>query len=74
VPANVYTKARILAKEHEDIYVTIAEKYALDCAHTFTLMKHKKATDIKLKSNSQKPSQVLNCKIMLTAHHTMPTN
>jgi len=28
-------------KEHEDIYVAVGEKYALDGANTFTLMKHK---------------------------------
>jgi len=28
-------------KEHEDIYVALVEKYTLDGAHAFTLMKHK---------------------------------
>ena len=32
-------------KEHEGTYVTVEEKYTLDGANTFTLMKHKHEED-----------------------------
>jgi len=32
-------------KEHEDIYVEVVERYMLDGANTFTLMKHKHKGD-----------------------------
>jgi len=28
-------------KEHENRYVAVVERYALDCTNTVTLMKHK---------------------------------